>query len=974
MSPVYFLFFVSGFSALVYEMLWFRHLGFIFGNTVYAATTVVSAFMTGLGIGAWYAGRRAATLKRPVRTFGLLELGIGAYALAMPFLFHGVRLAYRAMYLQAGDSMALTPLRFVMAFAVMLVPTICMGATLPILSQALLRRYEDFGRKLGWLYGLNTLGAASGVLAAGYVLIPGLGLTGASLVAVAGNVLIALVAMFWGEKWAPTPSDAEAGEGTGARARHWPLFAAMAMAGFVALAFEVLWFRTLILVFGSTTYSFCAMLAVYLAGIAIGPLLFGAVVDRVKSGMLLFAALELGIAAYAIFSMRLFNGQAEFLLQWLVDRGFTWPSLVSAQFLIALKFMLVPTLCMGLAFAAAVKVLRAALAESSRAVAAMYAWNTAGCVAGTLAAGFWLLPAFGLERSLTLMAAVTALFGAVLAIRAGGGVMRRAAGAAAGLALAAVALVHPPEWDRQLLAAGPYFSPWNFVTDGRVTLRERLASERLLFYKEGVTATASATATDDGDLYFSMDGKVEADTSPRGMVVQRMIGHLPMLFHPNPKVVMNLGYGAGVTFGALGCYPVDHLEVVEIEPAVTNIVNIWAEHNDGIGARQDKIVTINDGRNHLFCTPIKYDVITSDPFEPVVSGASHLFTVEHFAQAKDKLADGGIMGQWVPMYEMSERDFLTILRSFVHVFPRSAIFFTGGDTMMLGFTGEMKLDAEAVRAKFAIPAVSNSLAGVGFTKPEMILGMLVAEMGRGADFVGEGPLNTDGHPLIEFSVPKSAVKYTVDQNQRVLLDNFTEIPQAFLDVFDKDRQVVLKDQHEALRLALQANLMRAEGDEVGAFNLLGKAHEIAPDNPVIINELSAGATSLATALMNGDQLQQASQLFQYALTINPAEFSAIVNLVSLAMMANNAPYAGQVLDQGLAIYPDSASLLALKGKWFATIGNPNAAVPLYERAVELLPWRPELWSDFSYLQHVLGNNGLAERYREQAERAYRRWE
>ena len=947
------LFFGSGFAALIYELLWFRHLGFVFGNTVYAATTVLAAYMTGLALGAHLISKWVERVRRPVRLFGLLELGIGTYAVILAQLFVAVRLGYRWVSLHVTDSMPiLTSIRFVLAFGLVLLPTMLMGATLPVLTRAFIRERADFGRKLGWLYGINTLGAVAGAVCAGFVLIPWLGLKGTNWSAVAVNFAVGCTAFLSGGISIGSRESSEPFV-PGYR-RRTVVFAAAGLAGMVALGFEVLWFRTLILVFGSTTYSFSAMLAVFLFGIGAGSFAFGRWVDRARQPIVVFALAEIGIGLCTVLAMRRFNAQPEFLLQFLVDHGFVWSSMVTAEFLIALKMLLAPAVLMGLAFTAAAKSIPDTLGSPSMAVARLYVFNTVGCVAGSIIAGFVLLPLIGLEKSILTLAAVAVVIGIVLCAEPGLPARWKVLMAGSGVVVLLCGAFFRPVWNHQLLATGPYFSAWTYVQNGEVILRQRLQSERLLLYKEGATATASVTKTEDEELYFSMDGKVEADTTRRGMVVQRMIGHLPMLFHPNPRRVMNLGLGAGVAFGALSCYPVDHLEVVEIEPATKEVARLWAPRNHDVMSKSNVIVTINDGRNHLLCTPQVYDVITSDPFEPVVSGASHLFTVEHFQQAKARLADDGIMCQWVPMYEMSKTDYLTILRSFVHVFPNSALFFTGLDTIMLGFKGDVHLDPSVVKRKFEIPEVRQSLADVGFTSPAMILGMFVADMSKGAGFVGPGPLNTDDRPVIEFSTPKNAIRYTVDRNQEILLENFTDVPDSILSGLDETERELVKKQHAALRLVLQANIRRADGKDQEAYQLLSEASGLASDNPVIRNELTAALLASALNALNTGQLETASYQFQIALQFNEKDFWSLFHLVVLSMRANNSGFAEQLLSRALAAYPDSPVMLALRGKYCFATGKWDEAVKDFGKALELAPEMPQILDDFSVVAAGMG--------------------
>lgn len=288
--------------------------------------------------------------------------------------------------------------------------------------------------------------------------------------------------------------------------------------------------------------------------------------DRWKAPAVILSLTHLCLGAYVIWSLYIFESQPEFFLRFAQEHGLNWHVMMTARFLITLKFLFVPTVLMGFSFTQASRALRQTCG-ASESVAGVYAFNTIGDILGAFFAGFFILPWFGIERSLFLMAWMSmgvALY-YVIASRSARSIVVVSLAAAA---LLGVSFWHPPHWNEQLLGSGPYFSPAKYISGGDIRLRQQIQSERLLFYREGVTATVSVSKMHDEHLYFAIDGKVEADNLPRGMVIQRMIGHLPMLLHPNPKRVMNLGLGAGVTLGALSCYPVEHLEVVEIEPAV----------------------------------------------------------------------------------------------------------------------------------------------------------------------------------------------------------------------------------------------------------------------------------------------------------------------------------------------------------------------------------------------------------------------
>ena len=979
MLPVSLVFFFSGLAALIYELLWLRHLGLIFGNTVQAAATVLTAYMLGLAAGAHIGGRVAYRLRRPIFAFGIMETGIGVYALLMPFMFLVARSAYRLLYQEVSDGAAfLTAVRFALGILILIVPTSLMGATLPVLAKGLLRSHTGFGKRFGILYGMNTLGAAAGLMLSGFLLIPTFGITSTNLIAVGLNAAVAVSAIFLStvisRKTDTVSSQAEPidiePEARTSRAK--TLYTGAAISGFLALALEVVWLRALILVFGSTTYSFSAMLTVFLLGIALGSALLSWIADHVKQPVAVFALAQLGIGLYTLVSMRWFNAMPDALIAQLVRFDFAWTGMLIAKFTITLIFLLPVTMLFGMAFTAIVKSVRAIQASSSRTVGEVYTSNTIGAALGSTIGGFCLLPILGVEKTLIALGFVSLIVGACYCLLRGVSRGARVASLAICIVCVVIGVFYPPRWDKQLLSAGPFFSPWNYVLDGDITLRHNLASERLLHYKEGKTALVSVVQGADEDLFFSCNGKVEADSTPRSMVLQRMMGHLPMLFHPDASRVVNIGLGAGVTFGSLGCYPVDHLEVVEIEPAVREVVRIWGKRNHHILDHPKALVTINDGRNHLFATAERYDVITSDPFEPVMAGAANLYTVEHFRQARMRLYDDGIMCQYLPLYELSREDYSSILRSFVNVFPRSVLFFVGFDTIILGLNDNAELRMETVIKRFEIPAVRESLSELGFTSPEMILGMYAIDLEHDRDFVRSGRLNTDAHPFVEFSAPKSSLHYTTDINQNVLLEQFTDIPHDLLSGLTADQRDSVLRSHEALRTTLVANGLRQRGSLRENVALLLKAADAAPDNPVIKNELAAALWASAQIAQRADMMDQAEIQFKMSLKQDPRGFWPLHHLVILSMRSGQVERARKYLERGLAAYPSSPLFIALRGKFHGTLGDLDRACEDLRNAIEALPNRAVFWEDYAFFLKRKGEHAESENASKEAERLMRK--
>ena len=958
MKIICLLFYFSGIAALTYEVLWVRHLGLIFGNTVYAAATVMMTYMFGLAVGAHYAGQLAKKIKRPVRMFGILEILTALYALCVPYIFDFVQLAYRFIAIHISDSIfVLTMVRVLLVLVLLLIPTAMMGATLPVLSKGFLMKVERFGSRLGLLYGINTLGAVSGVLLAGFVFIPKLGMDVSNYVAVSLDALVGIVSLFLARRFdqssevvAGIITDAELLPPVKKDRRSKGLLIALGASGFLSLALEVVWFRALILIFGSTTYSFSAMLGIFLIGLSLGSLIVSRYADRVKQPVLIFGGAAVISGIFTLISLHWFTKMPEFLLSNLMLSGTpSWEKMIGLKFLITLIFLLVPTLLFGASFTAATKAIREAMNSSTEAVGEAAMYNTIGAALGAFFGGFILLPNTGMRLGLVICAVLVLLLGSILLYK----YLREKRWQISITALVVIVLgwviFSPPQWDKQVMSSGPYFSPWNYIEDDSVNLSDQLDSERLLYFNEGITSTISVIQTPDEVYSYCSQGKVEADTSDRSMMLQRMMGHLPMLFHPDPQRVVNIGLGAGVTFGAVSCYPTKHLEVVEFEPSVVNIAKVWSNYNHGVISKENITVTINDGRNHLFVCDEPYDVITSDPFEPVMAGAANLYTVDFFKLAKSRLAEGGIMAQYLPLYELSSDNYASIIKSFVKVFPESQLFFTGFDTIMLGFKDDASLSLEAASNKFNIVEVKKSLSEIGFDRPELLLSMFVAHLGDiERNIFNKYDLNTDNNPIVEFSAPKNTFHYTSEENQIILLELFSNFDETICGDLSQEQIDLVQRNSKALQIVLRANLAKSSGNLNEAMELLHGAMKLIDSNPVVKNEIISGLITVANICHSNGNIEGAIHYYSKVIDYNESEFWALYHLVNLHMQSNDLKKALIYLNLGLEKhYKESPLFIALRGKIRAIYGDREGGLEDLKKALEILPKSNQIRMDYN---------------------------
>ena len=935
-------------------------------------------YMFGLALGSHVAGKWELKIKGPVRMLGLLELAIALYALCVPLIFKLIQVMYRFVALNVSDSIAvLTGVRVSFALVLLLVPTAMMGATLPVLSKGLLSRVDRFGSRLGFLYGVNTLGAVSGVILAGFFFIPKLGMTVSNVVAVCLDALVGFIAIYLSRTMDKSPEIAKT---IGTEPKIDPaafkrnknaigLLLAIGASGFLSLAFEVIWFRALILIFGSTTYSFSAMLGVFLIGLSLGSLIIGLFADKLKQPALVFGAAAMMTGIYTLISLYWFTAMPEFLLtNLMLEETPKWVTMIGLKFVITLFFLLVPTMLFGASFTLAAKAICSAMNSSPRAVGDTAMFNTIGAALGSFTGGFILLPYLGMQTSLIVCALLAMLLGLSFCWLKSARKTLRWISAGVPLLVIGTYLIHPAIWDEQLLSAGPHFSPWNYIIDGQVNIDELLNRRRLLFYNEGISATTLVILDADENLMYLSHGKVEADTTKRGMVIQRMMGHLPMLFHPNPQRVMNLGLGAGVTFGAVSCYPTTLLEVVEIEPSARKVCEIWKDWNHDVIDNPNIKVTINDGRNHLFVGKEIYDVITSDPFEPVVAGAGNLYTVDFFKLARSRLSKGGIMAQFLPLYEMSNADYQMIMRSFATAFPDCVIFFTRGDTILVGSKGASEWSFPNLEQKFEIPAVKSSLTEIGFDDPALIFSMFVAKVDiNDAGFTGK-KVNTDNKPIIEFSTPKSKFRYRGNENQQSLLEHFSDIPEEMLTGLSAEKKLLIQNSHEALKMTLRANILKDKRQIGKSIRLLMEAEKLSPDNPVVRNELVVCLRESAASMEAMNNIGQAAAQYQMILKYDPTDFWALYKLANIYIVNSRIKEAVDLINRGIQLYPRSPLFIALRGKVRGLFDDMEGAVSDLNQAVNMLPKNLYLLSDYERMLRLAGQITEAEKIKKRIHR------
>lgn len=771
-------FLLSGFASLVYEVVWTRMLVLIFGATTLAISTVLTAFMAGLALGSLLFSRILIQRVHPLLMYALLELGVGIYGLFIPLLLPFLAPLYQMSWDRLHQDFYLFSLvRFFLVGFVLLPPTILMGATLPVLSQFFSRQAYRAGRCLGFLYGMNTLGAVLGTFSTGFILLPGLGVLQSTGVTALINFLVAgLSLLTWKmSKTSDFPEEIRVvprqvtSSPVASTLRldrsSWVVLIAFFLSGLAAMVYEVAWSRALSLVLGSTIYAFSAMLTTFLLGLALGSFASSLWVERLRSPLRTIGILQIviGVSAYCTMSMM---GELPYLsvfLYRMLPTSEQWLPIL--WFVIAFLVMFPPTFFLGMLFPCVVRLFQSRIPMLGRLAGDVYAVNTFGAILGSSLAGFVFIPFFGIQNSVMAMIYLNLVLGIVLlstyrGVLVGSWVL--------GVLILGVLLsVVKPSWNTRVMSSGvfmylPYHAEDTRAT-GRTGFYSRLASEgEVIFYKEGITATVTVEKENFGTMALRVNGRKES--GERFMRTQVLIGHIPLLFARDPKDILVIGWGSGTTVGSVTQYPVEQVKAVELERGIIEATPYFEQANQQPLKDPRVEVIVNDGRNYLLVTPEQFDVIIAQPSLPWITGASNLFTREFFELGASRLRKNGVFGQWITGDAIQYEDLKSVVMAFDSAFGETWIFQTHpGDILLLGFKDTPALDLVRMQEILAKPNISEDLKRVQIHDPYDLLSLYLMG-GESIKLMTAGALsNTDDNGYIEFFGPRHFYASRPDQ-------------------------------------------------------------------------------------------------------------------------------------------------------------------------------------------------------------------
>jgi len=942
------LFLFSGVSGLVYEVVWSRMFVLVLGSTVSAVSTVLAVFMGGLALGSWLFGRFA---DRPrangLRMYAWLEIGVGGFAIALPGLIGLSNTVYQWAWPAVADSFGtLMALRVLLATMILIIPATLMGGTLPVLSRFLVRTRERTGREIGTLYAINTLGAVAGCFVAGFFLLEYLGVQRSLLLAAGLNFAVGGTALLR-SRGVELPLAKRKAEPAPENTRHYSrsqvrlALVLYAFSGLAALALEVLWTRSLMYFTSVDTYAFTAMLSAFLCGIGLGSLLMAPLVGRIRHPLLVLGVIELLIGLSAALSIPLFAKlhTATATIAATVPAATLLGKIITKLFA-SFFIMLVPTLLMGAAFPLFSTIYVGARRQIGRGIGALYALNTVGAIVGAAAAGFWIIPTFGLQRGIILCASLYALLGLLLLAATPRERERRvvvAGVAAVGLALLVVLNLRVP--DTPFIVHSAFF-------------KTPSQKHRLVFSHEGSAASLTVLKNGAGTKLLNINGITTAINNHMDMQVHRMLSHLPLLLHPDPQTVLVVGFGMGSTPWGCCQHDVQRVDVVELLRSETRTARIFADVNHGVLHHPKLNFIVGDGRNYLLAAPVRYDMISFNAIHPRYS--AYLYTKDFYELCRKRMTDDGVVCAWMTQNSMLDDEFRMLCRSFVEVFPHASLWYCNPQHFcLIGTLKPTRIDLDAWRQRMAVDNVQRDLADSDLDDPFVLLARYMMGGESLAKYVAGAPLNTDDQPRIEFTRSSK-------HQERAIIERLIASRESVAPLLDAGND----DDWTHQRLARY--------EEAAGWLMIGQVEHWYPRSGHTLKPEIAFRRALLACPENRDIRHNlvfsrtVRQKVVQALQANPNHVGALTRYGTILMEEGQTDQAEALLSHALQIQGGFVPAREQLGLVRLFCGNPDGSVPWLRSALATRPDDPRLQYALSVALDRTGQGDEAVSLREAA--------
>jgi len=933
------LFLISGTAGLIYEVTWTRAFGVVFGNTVFAVSTVLTAFMLGLAVGSWLFGKISDKSSQPLKLFALLELGIGAYALVFPMVLAATDVLYLWFYRSFHPGFyPLSLFRFALSIIILLIPTALMGGTLPVLSRLWANSSGKgaseprIGRSVGLLYAINTFGAVAGSFLAGYLLIRTLGVSKTIYLAASANILVGLLALILSHliiqqrpakkrKHAARESERASINHTSDKTvtelgnKRVIILVAVGLAGFCALALEVLWTRVLAFVLGTSVYAFACMLTCFLFGIALGSFLCSRLfLAKIRKPIFTLGVVEFLVALAVLASVPLLGilWHIDYVLLTKMVGGLSFWKEVAGHFLDASVILMVPTVLMGAVFPIAVKICATSWKAVGKRVGQVYASNTVGCVIGSFAAGFVMVPLLGLRDSFLLVVGIQFLL-AVMVI-----FISEKHHVAFGVSAIVVSLA--------VFTFGVLSIPRDVFVRSMITYHH---PSKIVYIKDDVTGTVTVHDLPDGDRAIAVDGVGVAGVDLMLRTTQKLQGYVPLFVHNNPRKVLQIGFGSGETSGVGLMFGVDEYNIVEICPGVFEAGRFFEKINKGSYKDPRLRKIIMDGKNFVKLTDEKFDIIMNDSTYPGTTGSSALYTYDHFKQCREHLRPGGVLSCWLPL-DLRPQDFQMILQSFLKAMPHSSLWMANNclnkHAVLVGTMSPMRIDFQRVRKLGERQDISADLAEIKiYSVYDFLDCLVVGEDGLRA-IAKDTPLNTDDKPLLEFG---AAIKRDDEGCWLVVLNWLSRYHFPVLSYVDNTGRTLKES--EQVKVVLQRYF-------TGTRHTLRALVGMLQGDPEIMNrqfEMARKANPLDRDVENClNELRSEIKMFVKAVERTPGNAPLRERLARRYLLVRDYQRAAEHYSAFLNLEPKNAGVWNNLGICYKKLEQFDKAVSAFQKAVE----------------------------------------
>jgi spermidine synthase len=869
-KAIVFLYFCSGISALIYEIIWARMLGLVVGTAVTAWASILVAYMGGMAFGSFLGGRIADRAPYPLLLFAVCEFGIGLTGILSPSLFYGIRQLSIALPQFSG-------LQILISIMGLIIPTIFMGATFPLISRVVIKEKQSTARTIALIYSANVFGAITGTVLAGFFLMPVYGMALSVRSAAILNFIIVFLSLAIYKNYEANNkgSDSIREMETSTDGKGNPLWLfpiVLVCSGFCTMAFEVLWSRVLVFFLTSTTYSFTVTLSVVLGGLAVGGMAATIISKSRQKKIWVFGMLNfIGLYGFSILLLLPVLDTIIHLNETAVNN--VWWHWIGVRYAACCALIFPPAFCIGVIYPLAMGESCRVFNSIGRSIGLLSSLNTIGGIAGSLTAAFILVPLLGIQHSIMVIALICCLAGWGLI---GWGRNDRRVWAAAPIVVS--------------LIAGLFLLKLSNVQP-MIHYRKTVGNNkniRVISYKEDVVASV-AVLESPKDRKLNIDGFNAAGTYHYEYM--HLLAHLPALLCASPDTALVICFGTGTTCGTIAQYPqVKYVDCVEISPAVIGAAEYFSNVNYYVTKNPKVHISIGDGRNHLLGTKRHYDCITLEPMLPYMASATNLYSADFYKLCRSRLTKQGIMAQWAPMHSLTKKEYRMLIGTFASVFPHTSVWLLGSEALLVGCVDSLRIDVDLLKNRMSQQAPMADLDKISIKDPARLFACFIMDEKKVKEFIGDEPVISDDRHGLEFSVPHNRVLPV----SRMWVDNMNELAGnrvsilPYMSAYSDSLKNEVNRCSYASTLILNAAVLNAQGQTFQAFTEIENALKVMPDDTTARSIRQETAGNLLGTLVNQARMalklqdyQGAEYAYLQALSVDSINTDLLFELVDL---------------------------------------------------------------------------------------------